>query len=135
MPFSYTSMRHRLNANSREEPAPTGPVYRHFEKPCRIWTGRKGGSMGYGRISMRSRQRHQSGPRKGERMVKTYYAHRVSKAIELGIPIYRLLHCCHDCDRPACIEPTHIASKSQKKNVNDAVDRGRHRNGHTAEAA
>lgn len=125
MPFKYPSMRERLLANSVSVPSP----YPHLALPCRIWTGMKGGSLGYGKITIRSRYRHKYGPRKGERKVRRVYAHRVSLADHLGIPIRRLNNANHLCDRAACIEPTHLIGSTQRANVRDAVDRGRHRNG------
>jgi len=58
--------------------------------------------------------------------LKRLLAHRVSKALDLGVPIWKLNYCCHACDRPACIEPTHIDSKTPRANNRDTVARGRH---------
>lgn len=132
MPFKYPSLQARLLAMSKEQRLHDyDPAKPWTAKPCRIWQGRVGGSRGYGRINVRSRLRIKYGKRKGQRKIKTHAAHRLSLALHLGIPVWRLNHALHHCDNPPCIEETHLWSSTQLANVRDCVTKGRHRNEHT----
>lgn len=125
MPFKYSSLRARLDANSR-------PYRLHdcdsakpwTAAPCRIWTGAIG-SSGYGKINIR---------RRNDGKLKTRSAHRVSLADFLGVPVWRMNHVAHHCDNRACIEPLHLRSTTQRQNVRECVERGRHVPGMRARA-
>ncbi len=132
MPFKYPDLRARLDALSKPMRLhAVDPAKKWTRAPCRIFQGRLGGSRGYGRINTRSRLRFKYGKRKGQRKVKTHAAHRLSLALHLGLPVWRLNHVCHECDNPPCIEPTHLFSSTQLRNVQDCVAKGRHRNMYT----
>lgn len=123
MPKKYASMRERLNANAVEIlPHPDLPL------PCRLWTGAVC-SAGRPKMGVRSRFRD---PKTGHRKTKTVSATRMSLADHLGLPLWRLNHALHKCDRLRCIEPTHLFSSTQKKNMQDMVAKGRARNGFSA---
>jgi hypothetical protein len=129
--FRYPSLRHRLEANSKEIRCHEhDPAQAWTEKPCRVWTGCLNGD-GYGSITIRSRYRYKFGKYKGYGIPKRYHAHRVSLAEHHGIPLSALNKACHWCDNRPCIEPTHLRSTTNYQNVRDRVKRGRSRNGHT----
>lgn len=119
MPRKYPSLKDRLLANSRETPHPDQRV------PCRLWTGGLN-SSGYGKINIRHRYRDK---RTGHRRLKTLLVHRVALALHMGLQPWQLNHVLHYCDRRNCIEPAHLRSTTQKKNMEDMVKKGRHRNG------
>jgi len=54
---------------------------------------------------------------------KTELAHRVSYELANG-PIVVGLNVLHKCDTPACVNPDHLEAGTQKKNIQDAHDRG-----------
>lgn len=120
----YASLEERIEKNSVDEEG-------ELETPCRIWQRMTGGSIGYARMSIPTRRRYDSGPRKGRKKERRVYVHRLAKAIQLGVPIYRLGQCNHLCHRPNCINPKHIYCGTQAENVADRVEAGRTRNGHT----
>lgn len=125
MPFKYSSVRARLLANSREYPKPEGEHYAALKKPCRIWQGALN-SSGYGVFTVRSRYKNEKG-----RKVKRRLAHRVSLADHLGLKCWQLNVVSHLCDNRPCIEPEHLFSTTQRKNVAQMIERERHRNGST----
>jgi hypothetical protein len=72
---------------------------------------------GYGTITVRTPDRS-----------KTVGVHRIMYALRVGpIPEGWGVH--HSCDRPACCRPEHLSVGPQRKNVEEAVERGRVRKG------
>lgn len=57
---------------------------------------------------------------------KTYKAHRVVYTLLVGeIPLGKLL--LHSCDNPTCVNPEHLTPGTHQDNINDMMERGRHR--------
>lgn len=77
---------------------------------CLLWTGTPG-SRGYGRV------------RVGGRWQRT---HRTVFMLAHG-PIPPGLVVRHSCDRPACVNPSHLGLGTQRDNVRDMHERGRAR--------
>ena len=86
-----------------------------LDNGCWIWTGSTAGKMGYGNVWC---------PYEG-RMIR---AHRASYAAEYGLIPNGLL-CCHKCDNPKCVNPSHIFLGTQSDNIKDmyAKRRSKHR--------
>lgn len=105
----YANMRERLNANSIR-----------VSCGCQIWIG-KTTKGGYPQLSIRVRGK-----------VKTKLAHRVSLADHLGVKTWRLNYVHHQCrhingggtDNPACIDPIHLVSITQRKNLLERRNNG-----------
>jgi hypothetical protein len=59
---------------------------------------------------------------------KTFLAHRVAYTEHHGIPLSELrgLVIRHRCDTPKCVNPDHLVIGTQKQNIGDAIERGRH---------
>lgn len=71
---------------------------------CWIWTGRRSGSMGYGRFNVDRET--------------ALVAHRVAYILATGpIPSGMLL--CHSCDNPPCVNPAHLFIGTAKDNHDD----------------
>lgn len=81
------------------------------ENGCREWAGGRN-TFGYGIVASNGRPR----------------AHRLAWELTFG-PIPEGLFVCHHCDNPPCCEPLHLFLGTQKDNVQDAVAKGRMRNG------
>lgn len=84
---------------------------------CWIWTGSTSGSKGYGKFSVTSRLY-------GRKMVR---AHRFSWVLHHGV-IPRGEHVLHRCDNPLCVNPDHLFLGTQRTNLQDMIQKGRHRN-------
>lgn len=78
---------------------------------CWLWLGGKN-NIGYGLIRDENKMRS---------------AHRVSyeKHNNVEIPIGMCV--CHKCDNPGCINPAHLWLGTQKENIKEMIDRGRHK--------
>lgn len=76
---------------------------------CWIWIAARD-ENGYGRFGLNG---------------KNVHANRVSYILENG-PIGKGIVVRHTCDRPACVNPHHLRSGSQKDNVADMISRKRH---------
>lgn len=96
-----TSIAHRLSA----------AVEKVTESGCWIWMGREW--RGYGLLSVKS---------------KNTRAHRISYEVHIG-PIPDGMIVCHSCDVRSCINPDHLWIGTVKDNNNDALQKGRQRNG------
>lgn len=132
-PPKYASMRERLEANSKEMRLHERNLSKPWTRcPCRIWTGAFDGG-GYGKLNVRSRFRHRVGKNKGERKVKAVRAHRMSLADWLDVPVWALRNVAHLCDNKPCIEPTHLESWTQGKNIRDMISKGRGKQQFSAE--
>lgn len=81
---------------------------------CWPWTAAKQ-SWGYGVFH----------PKHGE----TVRSHRFSLELKLGRPIKPGMFACHTCDYPECVNPRHLYEGSHQDNVDDAVQRDRHKRG------
>lgn len=77
---------------------------------CWLWQGGKT-VRGYGTIRIAGRDG---------------YAHRASWIIHYG-PIPSGQYVCHTCDNPTCVNPSHLFLGTQKDNIQDMVNKGRHR--------
>lgn len=76
---------------------------------CWVWTGATVHN-GYGTISVNNR------------LVRT---HRLAYELTHG-PIPAGMKVLHTCDNPPCCRPDHLFLGTDKDNVHDAVDKGRH---------
>lgn len=90
--------------------------FSHIERipfsECWIWTGAT--TKGYGQATYNK----QHG-----------YAHRISWEIHNNSKIQPGKVCCHKCDEPLCVNPNHLFIGDHKDNVNDKIQKGRHRHG------
>lgn len=80
---------------------------------CRIWTGALN-NMGYGATTLSA-----AGVR------RSVYVHRLAYETFVG-PIPPGMEILHACDRPACIEPTHLRPGTRKENAQEVSERQRH---------
>lgn len=55
------------------------------------------------------------------------YAHRVAWEIANGRPVPAGLVVMHACDNPRCVRPDHLSIGTSGENLQDAIDKGRHR--------
>ncbi len=95
--------------------------------PCRIWQGALN-SKGYGHVTMRGREYRVykvNGEYRKTKRVRRVLAHRLSLADFLGVKVWQLNKVAHACDNRPCIEPSHLRSTTQKRNMADMVKRGR----------
>lgn len=104
MPFKYPSPLARIKANSRTD-----------ENGCWIWLGCLN-SKGRPLICVRMNGQ----PR--NMLVTTFILERIhklrrNKKFHVGA---------HSCDNQVCVNPEHITRATQRKNMRDCLERGRH---------
>lgn len=87
------------------------------ETGCWIWLGTSN-ELGYGRYYL---------PKNSEGKSVAVFAHRYSYELYTGI-LQPGLIVCHKCDIPSCVNPNHMFIGTQADNMNDMVNKGRHRN-------
>lgn len=87
-----------------------GPVMPGMRTPCHVWVGASRG--GYGRFRIKG---------------KFYNAHVHSFEMKHG-PLKTGEKVLHRCDNPPCVRDDHLFKGSQKDNVHDSVQKGRHKN-------
>lgn len=78
---------------------------------CWNWTGKSYFHYGYGKFNVNKKETR---------------AHRYSWELHKGA-IPQGLFVLHNCDNPKCVNPEHLRLGTQKDNVQDQFDRGRHR--------
>ena len=81
-----------------------------FKRPdgCWEWCGYRT-KTGYGQMNVRG---------------TVLYAHRVSHALHYRVDP-GLLHVCHSCDRPWCVNPEHLWLGTQRQNMADMAHKQR----------
>ena len=84
-----------------------GPTQPHMSSPCWQWIAAK--RKGYGTFKI-------SG--------KSQAAHRVSLTLAIG-GIPEGLVAMHDCDNPACVNPSHLRAGTSSQNAIDSFNKGR----------
>lgn len=57
---------------------------------------------------------------------KSHRVHRFAKEMFSGELIPEGLEACHTCDRPECVNPSHIFIGTRKQNYDDSLAKGRH---------
>jgi len=117
-------MRERIIANSAESDRSS-----YNGVPCRVWLGRvkmnRSGTP-YGYISVRRK----SGARKGQ--VLAELVHRVVVRDVKGRRLTRGVNVLHLCNYSLCCEESHLVGGSQRANVRQCVEEGRHGNRYRA---
>ncbi len=82
---------------------------------CWEWTACRH-KQGYGKFFIRKRK---------ENINKEYKAHRLSYELVNGrIPNGMVVR--HSCDNPPCVNPDHLSIGTQRQNMMDCIERGRH---------
>jgi hypothetical protein len=79
------------------------------EDDCWLWKAGKT-SAGYGAFYVQRRQ---------------ILAHRLAIELHTGTAVPKGVVVRHKCDNPACVNPSHLVTGSQRDNVHDAITRGR----------
>lgn len=87
----------------------------HKTESCWLWTGAKE-NHGYGLAYTGF---------KPDGRKDRHYAHRIAYALVHGfVPAH--LEVMHSCDVTRCVNPAHLSLGTQKENIQDQLDRGRH---------
>lgn len=95
----------KVNKNS-------GYIAPNMTTECWEWQGYRDPN-GYGRIRIKR---------------ETKLAHRISYILTNG-PIDEEVCVRHNCDHPPCVNPAHLVGGTQIDNIQDMVERGRHKGG------
>ncbi len=98
-------------------PAEVDRFWSHVDKSgdCWLWIGGQR-PLSYGRFYLKERRKT------GLNCV--IGAHRIAYFLEFG-PFPNSLFCCHKCDNPPCVNPSHIFLGDVKANTSDAARKGR----------
>lgn len=94
-------------------------VERASSTECWNWTGRLD-KDGYGSFSWQR-----------DGVEYTARAHRASRLLLAGIRTPNDVVLRHSCDNARCVNPVHVVDGTHALNVQDKMERGRHRNGTT----
>lgn len=120
MPRKYASLEERIIANSVQSPTSSWNG-----TACWLWTGaatvNRSGQR-YGKINVRIKR----GPNKGK--VRSAKAHRLSLVAFRGRRLTTRMVAKHLCNNSLCVNPMHLSGGSQRSNVRQCVDEGRHGN-------
>lgn len=54
-----------------------------------------------------------------------FFAHRLSLSWDRGQSLAADELCCHRCDNPPCVNPSHLFAGSHRQNMDDAIAKGR----------
>lgn len=118
----YASMQERILANSKVDES--SPLV--HGKHCRLWTG-KTRTSNRGNKYPALTKRISKGPRKGK--VANITVTRLVIMVFKNRRMTRRMVARHLCiGNSLCIEETHLIGGTQKRNVHDTVEQGRHRN-------
>lgn len=85
---------------------------------CWLWIGAKYRG-GYGYFGVRTPEKYN----------KCYKAHRFSYEYHNNVRLESSQFVCHVCDNPACVNPNHLYIGDAHTNMQDTLERGRHRYG------
>lgn len=117
MPFRYPSPLDRLLAHSVKDP----------ESDCWLWTGSRIIRNNRPRIAVRL-----GGRPRWITVTRFIVQFVLGKRWQAGRPKINVgAHICHNGQ---CVNPAHVRRRSQKQNINECVNAGRHRNGKTPRA-
>lgn len=115
--MKYNSLAERILANSVVSPF---PEHIFGGEPCWLWVGSY--SSGYPMMSMR----YKRGPRKGKHYKAG--AHRMAiVAFKHNLRMTPGMVAMHLCNNRMCVNPAHLKGGTQRKNVQQCVDEGRHK--------
>ena len=120
-------MEERIIANTHIEEG-VGIMLRGEWSPCWLWIGkRKTNRNGkqYGVITTR----YKKGPRKGK--VRSELVHRVVLKVFKGRSLRARQVGMHLCPHTLCCAPDHLTGGTQKRNVQQTVREGRHKNAYS----
>lgn len=87
---------------------------------CWEWVGTLS-SAGYGELQLGSRKHR----KKHDLRYFKSYAHRYSYEMHFRTKIPAGLYCCHHCDNPKCVNPSHLFLGTNSDNQLDCVKKGR----------
>jgi hypothetical protein len=94
-----------------------GPILSDILGPCWVWTGCKDHRpvAAYGQFNIQGKRRR---------------AHVFAWMLEHGA-VPEGMKVCHKCDNGLCVRETHLFLGTQKQNIHDAMQKGRHIKGET----